>query len=658
MKKQLLFGLFGALSLAIGCWTLFVANTSGPASDASGSPISSFGTQACRGCHSTGGSFNPNSGINLTGLPATYYPGTTYTLTLSLNNATSKNGFQGIGLTSSNAQAGSFTAGTGSKIQTIGGRGFIEHNSGSATGVWTFDWTAPSTNVGGVTFYFAGNASNNNFSTSGDNIYTFSMAITGINPMNLGINTTDATCFGVCDGSATTNVTGGAGAPYTFAWSNGSTSIGSVTGLCAGTYTLTVTDQAGNEEVQNFTVSEPTFITPNAVTTDPTCAQGGGSISITASGGTGPFTYQWAGSGVMGNTNPSISGLAAGTYTVTITDINGCTTDTTITLIDSGSGLSATFNTIPATCAQADGEATVSVSGGMMPYTYQWSSGGTNAQETGLAAGMYTVTVTDVNSCTDQFMVNVTNAGGPTLSINQNQSVTCFGGSDGSVALSVSSGTAPYTFTWDPAASTDSVGSNLQAGTYDVTVLDATGCQDVISVTVTEPTPFTIGITANDDQNGTCTGDFNISVSGNNTGAGIIVDWGPPISGQGTNFTGLCSGTYTGTVTDASGCDTVISVTIENVITGINEQELSDALLIFPNPATDQVSLRWTGEAVDQVHVRVFSAIGQLVWQNDAGLRWASESVTTIPVAGWDAGLYWVDVQTEDWRTQRTLVVR
>ena len=178
------------------------------------------------------------------------------------------------------------------------------------------------------------------------------------------INTTDASCNGVCDGSATVTPSGGV-PPYSYNWSTGHT-INAVGGLCAGNYTVTVTDALGCSSTFNVTINEPSAIVLSANAIAANCfGSCDGSVNLTVSGGTSPYSFNWN----TGATTQNISALCAGTYTVTVTDANGCTATTSATVPD-GIAISATFTQTDATCGNCDGSATISASGGSgAPYS-------------------------------------------------------------------------------------------------------------------------------------------------------------------------------------------------------------------------------------------------------------------------------------------------
>ena len=279
------------------------------------------------------------------------------------------------------------------------------------------------------------------------------------------------------------------------------------------------------------------------------CNGQNGSVNVTTTGGTPGYSYLWS----NGITGSSISALA-GSYSVTVTDANGCI-DSTAAVITQPAPITATTETGLATCTVANGSAGVtSVFGGTAPYSYLWNS--TPAQTTDTAthllAGNYTVTITDANNCTAQIPVVVTNANGTRDSIVATTNILCFGGNNGSITLGVASGVPPYTFLWSNGKTTQNIDS-ITAGIYSVTVSDTKGCKTTAIDTITQPPPIHDSITAvvNEKCFGDSIGSITASVSGGTPGYSYT--WNPS-GGTGTIAAGLAAGTYTLSVTDANGC--------------------------------------------------------------------------------------------------------
>jgi|GEM_PF-1282366 len=278
---------------------------------------------------------------------------------------------------------------------------------------------------------------------------------------------------GVCNGGATVYVTGGT-APYTYSWNSTPVQTTSTaTGLCAGNYVVTVTDANGCNSVSLATIVNTVSITASVSTTPASCGASNGSATVTASGGTAPYVYSWSpfGSGA------SMSGLSAGTYAVTITDANGCTVSTSAT-VNSGAPLVVTASLSPASCGMCDGTVSVFQSGGVPPYLYDLNNGSTTQTTgtfSGVCSGAYIATVTDSNGCSGIYTLFVpsTNSSAFTVSnVIQNESAS--GLHDGSVNITVSGSTGPYTFSWSNGATTEDVYS-LAPGSYSVVVTDSNG---------------------------------------------------------------------------------------------------------------------------------------------------------------------------------------
>lgn len=375
--------------------------------------------------------------------------------------------------------------------------------------------------------------------------------------LTIGGTQTNILCNGQCTGSANTTVTGGT-APYTYSWAPSGGNAATATGLCPGTYTVTVTDANGCTGNRILTITQPPALTSTGTQTNVLCNGGlTGSAAVTASGGTAPYTYSWAPSGGTGST---ATGLGAGTYTVTVTDANGCATTRTYSITQPPT-LTATQTQTNILCnGLCTGTAAVTPSGGTAPYSYSWApSGGTASSTTGRCAGTYTVTITDANGCTATRTFNITQPPAITTTGTQTN-VLCNGALTGSAAVTPSGGSAPYTYTWAPSGGTGSTATGLGAGTYTVTVTDATGCTTTRTYSITQPAAITTtGTQTNVFCNGGLTGSASVTPSGGS--APYTYSWAPT-GGTGSTATGLGAGTYTVTVTDANGCSTTASATV------------------------------------------------------------------------------------------------
>jgi gliding motility-associated-like protein len=379
---------------------------------------------------------------------------------------------------------------------------------------------------------------------------TSTYTITQPLPLSIAFSTANVSCFGGSNGSSTGNVSGGT-AGYTYSWSPSGGSGATASGLAAGTYTLTVTDAQGCTVSSSVTITEPTLLSVTTSAVNETCDYlNNGSATATPSGGTPGYTYLWSPGGATGAT---ASSLSAGTYTVTVTDVKGCTSTATA-VITQPLPLSIVFDTqINVSCFGGNnGVLSATVSGGTPNYGYSWMpGGGTLNVFSGLAAGTYTLTITDFNGCTATNTATITQPAAPVSATTASLPATCFGATNGSISATGAGGTPGYTYLWMPGALSGSSVSGVGAGTYTVTVTDINGCTGTATQTVTEPSQMILTTSTVNSNCGTPTGQASVVVSG---GIAPYTYLWAPSGGTGSSATGLLAGPYTVTVTDANGC--------------------------------------------------------------------------------------------------------
>jgi len=373
------------------------------------------------------------------------------------------------------------------------------------------------------------------------------------------ITTTNISCYGNTDGTATVNITNGF-PPYTYFWSTVPAQTGiTATNLGIGTYTVTVKNSKGCTSPTTTTITQPSPLAVNAVASDITCfGSNNGTISITPTGGTAPYNYVC----MPGNqTAVPITNLGLGTYTVTVTDAKNCTLTTTHT-INQPTQILTSFSIAPVSCfGKNDGIITSSTTGGVPPYTYSWNpTGVTSPNISGLTAGTYTLTVTDKLGCAMSSSTLINEPAILTTTITATNE-TCNELNDGTAIVTVTGGTPNYTYTWAPGGQKTASINNLVAGSYTVTVKDLKGCTSTPIVTITQPSVLTVSFI--NIINVSCNGGSNASVTANPTGgtAPYTYLWTP---GNSTSaiLTGVPIGTYTVTVTDKNGCTVSKSVTL------------------------------------------------------------------------------------------------
>ncbi|MFN8322818.1 MAG: gliding motility-associated C-terminal domain-containing protein [Chitinophagales bacterium] len=430
---------------------------------------------------------------------------------------------------------------------------------------------------------------------------TASVSVTITQPVALTLSgtVTDVLCNGANNGIINSTVSGGV-SPYLFAWSNSST-LEDLSGIAAGNYTVTVTDANACTVSQTFTVIQPSVITSSISGTNVTCnGASNGSADLTVTGGVSPYTYIW---NLFQNTQ-DLSNISGGTYFVIITDANGCTKRDSV-IITEPSALILSISTTNILCnGSNNGSVDLSVTGGTGGYTYTWSNN-TSAQDlTGVAAGTYTVTVLDANSCSAT--INATVIQPVQLIVTGNaENVACSGGNTGSVNISVSGGASPYNFSWSNSAITEDV-YNLTAGTYSVTVSDQNGCSATALFTLTSPSGISASATKVD-----------VSCQGANNGSADLTVTGgtQPYSFLWSNFQGsedianLDGGIYYVLITDANGCtfrDSVIidepsPLILSTVVTNISCFNANDGVVdLTVVGGSLPYSFNWSNSAVTE----------------------------------------------------------
>ena len=367
----------------------------------------------------------------------------------------------------------------------------------------------------------------------------------------------------VVNGTATANPSGGNGA-YTYSWNTTPVqNTQTANNLPAGTYIITVTDANSCTAQTSVVVSATNAPTVTASSTQSGCTVANGTATANPSGGTGAYTYSWNTAPVQ-NTQTA-NNLSAGIYTVTATDVNGCSAQTSVTVTNTN-GPTVTAIGTPAGCTAANGSATATPSGGTGSFTYLWST--TPVQitptATGLGSGNYTVTVTDANGCSSATTVSVSTTGNvPSTTASANNTVSCFGGTNGSATATPSGGTGAYTYHWNssPVQNTQTA-SNLAAGNYSVTVTDANGCTASSTVAITQPLAAVTAVSAQTNVlcNGGTSATATVTPSGGTPGYTYTWNTTPVQSAQ--TATGLSAGTYTVLVKDSKGCTKTATVTI------------------------------------------------------------------------------------------------
>ncbi|REJ81395.1 MAG: PKD domain-containing protein [Bacteroidetes bacterium] len=369
-------------------------------------------------------------------------------------------------------------------------------------------------------------------------------------PLSILFNNTPASCTGSANGTSAVNVSGGV-APYSYSWSPSGGNFSLASNLSAGLYTMTVTDDNGctYSETTNITPVSSIYITYNS--TDASCGMSDGALSVTPAGGQAPYSYQWS---PIGGTSSVASNLPAGSYSITITDGNGCSMTSHLGVSNSsGPTVNMSASTSIACYGMNTGSATVSVSGGTLPYSYSWSpSGGNGPTASNLAGGIYTVTVTDGSGCATSLSINIAESNPLSATISTFRDIACGSSNTGSATVLASGGNPAYRYSWSPSGGTGAIANGLTTGTYTVTVTDMYGCFAQASVTIgsnssVNATVNTIPVSCNGRADGSA---IVIPTSGT---APYTYIWTPGGSTS-SSLSGLSSGAYNVSIRDANGC--------------------------------------------------------------------------------------------------------
>jgi|WetSurSiteA1Bulk_404760.scaffolds.fasta_scaffold01249_4 gliding motility-associated-like protein len=381
-------------------------------------------------------------------------------------------------------------------------------------------------------------------------------------PLNGSASVTNITCYGESTGRIDISVTGGT-APYAFLWNTGATSE-DITNIPSGNYSVVITDASGcTTTVPAIVTQPPSGLSGSVMVTNVQCFGGiTGSVDLTVTGGTLPYSYIWN----NGALTEDLINVPAGSYSVIITDVNGCSTTLTTSVTEPSSAVNGSVvSTKNVSCTGGnDGSISVIGNGGIGPYEYQLGTGA--FQSAGifgsLTAGMYIITIRDVNLCLFSLQITITEPSVPLTGTIIVTNINCFGESTGACDLTVAGGTSPLTYLWNNGAVTEDI-NNLLSGNYSVTVTDSFGCTAIVNALVDQPAAALTGnITSqtNVSAYGGNDGSVTISGSGGTQPYQYNLDGGSYQS-SGT-FSSLSAGNYIIGIRDINMCTSSIAVII------------------------------------------------------------------------------------------------
>lgn len=415
-------------------------------------------------------------------------------------------------------------------------------------------------------------------------------------PINVSGTSSPASCNGSADGAIDLNVSGGAGG-FTFFWNNGALTE-DIQAVAAGQYTVIVKDANNCSATEKLTIANTSGITISSTNVKSDCNDANGSIDIMVAGGEAPYAYNWS----DGASTEDRANLKAGLYTVTVTDQNGCSAKAAIFIRDNNT-LILRASTTSATCTdESSGSVDLTVSGGTPSYTYLWSNGATTEDLSDVSSGYYTVVVTDSKGCTatSGFTVSKTVFQVPKIVVQP----SCHGDDSGSVTIQEPiGGTGPFTYVWSHGATGMQL-NDLSAGTYSVTVTDATGCSRVVSAVISDPTQIHASSSVSNLQCGT-QGFFSVDLTVSGGTAPYTFEWSHGSTLE--DVQGIESGSYTVTITDAHGCSIVKEIVVHQQPSSwsclINELPLTPVCSsdgnVISTSVTSAESYSWTVHSSD-----------------------------------------------------------
>jgi hypothetical protein len=376
------------------------------------------------------------------------------------------------------------------------------------------------------------------------------------------ISTVTSTCS-ASNGSATASVSGGT-APYTYMWSPMGATTPVITGLTAGAYMVTITDNMGCVgTATNVVTNIPGPSGFNVSTTDANCGASNGSVTIGAiTGGTSPYSYSFNGGTFSSST--FFGALPAGVYNVTVKDANGCVISNNATISNFGGPTAVAITTINSNCSSATGEINIgSVTGGTAPFLYSVNGSAftSSVNYDSLSAGSYSLLIKDANGCVLSQNVIVLNNAAPVIALDSINGISCSTSIPGNIYISVSGGTPGYLYSWSNGSITEDQTGIFSVGAYVVTVTDMSGCvasQSFFINTISTLYGTVSVVNGNCGTLGTATA---VPYGGT---APYTYSWNTVPVQTTSTATNLSSGYFNCIITDALGCSRTVYATVSN----------------------------------------------------------------------------------------------
>lgn len=453
-------------------------------------------------------------------------------------------------------------------------------------------------------------------------------------PPPVEMNIIPVTCHGGSDGQLTVVVLGEPGSAYLYALTGtGFTDDPVFTGLNAGPDTLFLQSTLpACTFLYPFVVGQPESPEIHAEVRNATCnGYLNGSIVATASGAPAPF--RWSINGGPFQPDSLFEALGAGNYTLILRDNLGCLYPKPVA-IGEPMPLDPGLTIVPETCGNKNGFIFSTPMGGTPPYRFAWSTGDTlNNYITNLTAGIYDLTLSDLQNCTAGQKSEVTNENGPLVFANSTD-VSCHGKENGAVELVVVGGTPPMVFTWSNGEYSQNI-ENLEAGSYIVTVTDIHYCTSSRSVIIHEPKALALS-TQTASYNGLWF--INLEVEGGSPP--YLYQWSNGETSE--DLFDLEPGSYTVTVTDDQDCTETAMI---DIVTDIAEPDETNEIRVYPNPFRSELTLEWDFLTASGITLRIYDVNGRLVHKREIT---GNPSRAELETHDLPPGMYWIWVESKN----------
>jgi len=437
----------------------------------------------------------------------------------------------------------------------------VEVNGGKPP--FTYQWNAAGLNGGKVAGLAAGEYSVTISDASGKSVSS-RVAIGQPNPIQIQIQAQAPASTGNADGKATAQVNGGTGV-YTYSWDNGE-NLPTASRLSAGKHTLTVSDSKGCKIEAPVSISENILDLVVSLSSKTSISCNGAkdaALQALVKGGKGPYVYKWSSPELTG---AQASALAAGDYTVSVSDASGRSASATFK-VEQPNPIQLKINVIaPASTGNIDGKATAQASGGNGNFVFKWDNNEAIAAAVKLAPGKHMVTVTDSKGCAATSSVDITeNIFALEVSLDEKAAIQCNGAKTGAIAATVKGGKGPFRFQWSDPSVNGEQANALAAGNYSLTVTDALGSQKATQISLNQPEAITIAITRKYGVTSETATDGLATVVAKGGAAPLKFAWSNAETLPTAQKLGL--GKNTLTVTDAKGCtaQAVVEITKKNI---------------------------------------------------------------------------------------------